>query len=144
MLVCLILVLASSAGSARGSLDLKVDVGCPAQEDSGNLKAGWTAFDGTACSGSVGPVTVANLGGLGIEVTLTVGNTSDNACRSPGGYTGDEMGRDYITADTSVSQQECTVTMTLSNLPEAGYRLTSYHGYYRYYGKRKWRGGDAD
>jgi hypothetical protein len=127
MLVYLILVLASSTGIALGSLDLKVDVGCPGQEGAGNLKAGWTAFDGTACSGSVGPVTVTNIGASGIDVGITVGNTSDNAYRSPGEYTGDEMGRDYVSADNSVSQQECTVTMTLSNLPPAGYTLTSYH-----------------
>jgi hypothetical protein len=120
-------MLAFSAGSALAALDLKVDVGCPGQEGAGNLKAGWTAFDGTACSGAVGPVTVPNLGGLGIDVTLTVGNTSDNAYRSPGEYTGDELGRDYVTADDSVSQQECTVTMTLSNLPAAEYTLTTYH-----------------
>jgi hypothetical protein len=43
-------------GVASAEVDLKVDIGCPGQEVAGNLKAGWTAFDGTACSGSVGPV----------------------------------------------------------------------------------------
>ena len=109
------------------AVELKVDVGCPGQEAAGNLKEGWVAFNGTACEGAVDPVTVTDIGSTGIDVTITVGNTSDNAYRSPSGYTGDEMGRDYVSADNSISQAECTMTMTLSNLPEAGYTLTSYH-----------------
>jgi hypothetical protein len=118
---------------ASAEVDLKVDIGCPGQEAAGNLKAGWVAFDGTACSGAVGPVTVTNIGGSGIDVGITVGNTSDNPYRSPGDYTGDELGRDYVSADDSTSQAECTMTMTLNNLPEAQYTLTTYHNCPDYY-----------
>jgi formylglycine-generating enzyme required for sulfatase activity len=128
-----VFVLASASGSALAELDLKVDIGCPGQEAAGNLKAGWVAFDGTACSGAVSPVTVTNIGGSGIDVGITVGNTSDNAYRSPGDYTGDEMGRDYVSADNSISQAECTMTVTLHNLPEARYTLTTYHNCPDYY-----------
>ena len=121
-----IVVLLGLAGTVS-AVELKVDVGCPGQEAAGNLKAGWVAFNGTACSGATGPVTVTNIGGSGIDVAITIGNPSDNAYRSPGEYTGDEMGRDYVSADDSAAQAECTMTMTLSNLPEAGYTLTTYH-----------------
>jgi hypothetical protein len=56
IVVCVVSMLSFATESALCDLDLKVDIGCPGQEGSGNLKAGWTAFDGTACSGSVGPV----------------------------------------------------------------------------------------
>ncbi|MHC4621559.1 MAG: hypothetical protein ACYTEQ_27775 [Planctomycetota bacterium] len=95
------------------AVEIKVDIGCPGQEAAGNLKEGWVAFDGTACSGAVGPVTVTNIDGSGIDATITVGNQSDNAYRSPGDYTGDELGRDYLSADDSVSQQDCSVTAGL-------------------------------
>ena len=126
MFLVSIVVLLGLAGTVS-AVELKVDVGCPGQAGSGYLKPGWVEFNGTACSGAVGPVTVTNIGGSGIDVAITVGNTSDNAYRSPSGYTGDELGRDYVSADDSISQAECTMTMTLSNLPEAGYTLTSYH-----------------
>ena len=113
--------------SSVSAVEFKVDVGCPDQESAGNLKEGWVAFNGTVCSGATGPVTVTNIGGSGIDVAITIGNTSDNAYRSPGEYTGDELGRDYVSADDSISQADCTITMTLSNLPAAGYTLTTYH-----------------
>jgi hypothetical protein len=112
------------AGTPSGqAIDLKVDVGCPGSA----VKPGWTAFNGSACSGSTAPLTVSNLGGSGINVTVTVGNTSDNAYRSSSSYSGDEMGRDYVSADNGASQSECAMTMTLSNLPAGTYALTSYH-----------------
>jgi len=127
MFLVSIVVLLGLATVVSAQVELKVDVGCPGQEAAGNLKAGWVEFNGTACAGAVGPVAVTNIGGSSIDVAITVGNTSDNAYRSPSEYTGDEMGRDYVSADDGASQADCTMTMTLSNLPEAGYTLTSYH-----------------
>jgi len=90
------------------------------------------AFDGTACEGAVPGVAVANIGGSGIDVAITIGNPLDNAYRTQGDdvleiYTGDELGRDYVSADDSNSLAECTMTMTLSNLPAEHYALTTYH-----------------
>ena len=118
--------------SGVSAMELKVDVGCLGQQASGYLKEGWVAFDGTACEGAVPGVTVANIGGSGIDVAITTGNPLDNAYRTQGDdvvemYTGDELGRDYVSADDSNSLAECTMTMTLSNLPAEHYALTTYH-----------------
>ncbi len=118
--------------SGVSAMELKVDIGCPGQEAGGYLKEGWVAFDGTACTGAVPGVAVANIGGSGIDVAITTGNPLDNAYRTQGDdgiemYTGDELGRDYVSADDSNSLAECTMTMTLSNLPAEHYALTTYH-----------------
>jgi len=108
------------------AVELKVDIGCAGQEAGGYLKEGWVAFDGTACAGAVPGVAVPNIGGSGVDVAISVGNPADNAFRSLAGYSGDEVGRDYVSADDSITQAECAITLTLSNLPEAGYTMTSY------------------
>jgi len=120
-----IFVLLGAVG-AVSAVELKVDIGCAGQEAAGHLKEGWTALDGSACAGAVPGVSVANIGGSGIDVAITVGNPVDNAFRSPSAYSGDEMGRDYVSADDSLTQAECAITLTLSNLPEAQYTMTSY------------------
>ena len=120
-----IFVLLGSVGMVS-AVELKVDIGCAGQQAGGYLKDGWVAFDGTACSGAVPGVAVPDIGGSGVDVAITVGNPIDNAFRSLSGYSGDELGRDYVSADDSMTQAECAITVTLSNLPEAGYTMTSY------------------
>jgi hypothetical protein len=43
ILTCAVSMLSFASGSVLADLDLKVDIGCPGQEATGNLKAGWTA-----------------------------------------------------------------------------------------------------
>jgi len=118
--------------SGVSAMELKVDIGCPGQEASGYLKEGWVAFNGTLCADNEPGVAVANIGGSGIDVAITTANPLDNAYRTQGDdgiemYTGDELGRDYVSADNGASLAECTMTMTLSNLPAEHYALTTYH-----------------
>ena len=108
------------------AVELNVDIGCLGQEANGYLKEGWVALDGTACSGATAGVAAQNLGGTGIDAAISVGNPIDNAFRGLAGYSGDEVGRDYISADEGIAQAECAITLTLSNLPEADYTMTSY------------------
>lgn len=111
----------------EADFEVNVDIGIFGQEAGLSLKEGWLAFDGSNGIGAVDPCTVTDIGGTGIDVTLTVGNTSDNAYRAEAGYTGDVVAQDYLSSDSSTDPNDCKVIMTLSNLPTAEYKLISYH-----------------
>jgi hypothetical protein len=105
-----------------GTTVLKCDV---SNSTPANLKAGWTLITKESFGEQGGAVTVTDVNGTGIYITLDVG---DSGSMSGNSYQrGEPLARDYFYADGESGPPDADFIMTLGNLDPAWYVLTTIH-----------------